>query len=262
MISRLRYYFSLIPVSWWQIKNRAEMLALLFGHNPRKPVLLRFRDGTQFRVRTAMDVWIVIETYLGHTYEQNAFQIQTHWQIIDICAGLGEFSVTAAKKCPSGAVYAYEPFSESFGLLRQNISLNQLGNVSAFPYALAGQAGEVYLKTSSGVPVLYSTAADHDLAGNDDEVVRAMTLDEVFERSEIKKCHLLKMDCEGAEYDIFFHASSPTLQKIERVSLEYHNGITEFTHLDLVSFFENQGFSVVLKPNPVHSHTGLLFACK
>jgi FkbM family methyltransferase len=262
MFSRLRYYFSLIPISLYYIKNRAMMLALLFRLPILKPTLLHFRDGTQFRVRTAMDVWVIIETYLGHTYEQNGFDIQNNWVIIDIGAGLGEFSITAAKKCLHGVVYAYEPFRESFELMQENILLNNVMNTTAYPYAVGGNAGPMHLKTASGVPVLYSTAINDNHVGRHDTTVQGTTLDEIFGTFHLEKCDLIKIDCEGAEYDILFHTSAPTLQKTEIICLEYHNGITKFTHLDLIHFLESHGFLVILKPSPVHCHTGLLFAFK
>jgi FkbM family methyltransferase len=238
------------------------MLALLFKLPISKPALLRLKDGTRFKVRTAMDVWIIIETYLGHSYEQHGFDIQKDWLVIDIGAGLGEFTITAAKKCPDGKVYAYEPFPESFQLLQQNLPLNNLKNIVAYPLAVGGRTETMHLKTASGVPVLYSTAMDDDQAGKDDVFVEATTLDKIFETYEIKTCDLLKMDCEGAEYDILFHTSPSTLQRIKRISLEYHDGVTEYCHMDLVKFFEDHDLSVLVKQNPVHAHTGLLFAWK
>jgi FkbM family methyltransferase len=262
VLSRVRYYLTLIPVSLRTIKNRAAMLALLFGLPMLRPALLRFRDGTQFRVRTAMDVWIIIEIYVGRAYEQDLFEIQNDWLVIDIGAGLGEFSVTAAKKCPDGVVYAYEPFRESFELMRENILLNKAVNVIAYPCGVGGDVGPLRLNTASGVPVSYSTAVNDNDTGRHETIVRGTTLDEIFKALRIEKCDLIKLDCEGAEYDILFHASSPTFQKIKRISLEYHDGVTKFTHPDLVRFLESNGFSVILKPSPVHRHTGLLFASK
>lgn len=260
MFSRIRYYLTLIPVSLYSIKNRAAMLALLFRLPILKPALLRFRDGTQFKVRTAMDVWVIIETYLGHTYEQNGFDIREDWLVIDIGAGLGEFCITAAKKCPNGVVHAYEPFRESFELMQENILLNNVVNTAVYQYAVGGNAGPMHLKTASGVPVLYSTAMDETHTGSRDEIVQGTTLNEILAVHHVDKCDLLKVDCEGAEYDILFHTHPSTLQRIKRICLEYHNGITKFTHYDLVAFLESNGFSVTLKPSPVHLHTGLLFA--
>jgi FkbM family methyltransferase len=262
MFSRLRYYLTLIPNSLHSIKNRAMMLALLFRLPILKPTLLCFRDGTQFRVRTAMDVWVIIETYLGHTYENNGFDIQDNWVIIDIGAGLGEFSITAAKRCPNGIVYAYEPFRESFELMQENILLNNVVNTIAYPYAVGGSVGLMHLKTASGIPVLYSTAINDNHVGRHDATVQGTTLDEIFGTFHIENCDLIKIDCEGAEYDILFQTNPATFQRIRRICLEYHNGITKFTHVDLVRFLESNGFSVVVNPSPVHRHTGLLFAFK
>lgn len=262
MFTRLRYYLSLIPLALFHIQNRVLMLALLFNLPISKPALLHLRDGTQFKVRTAMDVWIIIETYLAHSYEQHGFDIQSNWLVIDIGAGLGEFTIAASKRCPNGKVYAYEPFPESFQLLQQNLSLNHLKNIVANPLAVGGRTETMHLKTASGVPVLYSTAMDDDQAGKEDVFVEATTLDKIFEAFEIKTCDLLKMDCEGAEYDILFHTSPSTLEKMRRVCLEYHNGVTQYSHLDLINFFEDHGFSVIGDPSKVHKHTGLLFASK
>jgi len=262
LFSRLRYYLSLLPISFRCIKNPVLVLALVLGLPIKRPALLHFRDGTHFKVRTAMDVWIIIETYLGHNYEQNSFDIQHDWLIIDIGAGLGEFSITAAKKCLNGVVYAYEPFRESFELMEENILLNSVMNIVVYPYAVGGKVGPMQLKTGSGVPVLYSTAMNDDHVGRHDTIVQATTLDEVFGSFHIENCDLIKIDCEGAEYDILFETNPVTLQKIKRICLEYHNGITKFTHPDLVRFLESNGFSVILHPSPVHRHTGLLFAFK
>jgi FkbM family methyltransferase len=236
------------------------MLALLFKLPVSKPALLRLRDGTQFKVRTAMDVWIIIETYLGRDYEQYGFDIQRNWCVIDIGAGLGEFTIAAAKKCQEGIVYAYEPFPESFELLQQNLRLNRVDNVVAHSRAVGSSTEVMHLNTTSGVPVLYSTAMNNTQTSELDVLVETTTLDKIFETCGIEACDLLKMDCEGAEYDILFHTGVDTFQKMKRICLEYHNGITEYSHLDLIDFLKTYGFSVITNPNPVHKHTGLLFA--
>jgi FkbM family methyltransferase len=71
----------------------------------------------------------------------------------------------------------------------------------------------MHLKTSSGVPVLYSTAIDDNHMGKHDTMVQGTTLDEIFGAFHIEKCDLLKIDCEGAEYDILFHTSAPHCKK-------------------------------------------------
>ena len=49
------------------------------------------------------------------------------------------------------------------------------------------------------------------------------TLEQIYSDGEIEQCDLLKIDCEGAEYEILFGASSELLDRTRRMALEYHN---------------------------------------
>jgi FkbM family methyltransferase len=170
--------------------------------------------------------------------------------------------VAAAKKSPRGTIYAYEPFADSFELLTENIRLNQVGNVSAFPYAVGASVRPMHLNLGTGVPVLHSTVANESDASGPVVSVKGTSLDEVFQVHSIERCDLLKIDCEGAEFDILFNAHPHTLARINRICLEYHNGATPFSHPDLVRFLERGDFNVAVRPSPVHAHTGLLYAIK
>ena len=67
-----------------------------------------------------------------------AWRLQDGWTIIDIGAGLGDFTAYAAQRSPRGRVLAYEPFPESFALLQQNLKLNDTCTMSKYePYAVA-----------------------------------------------------------------------------------------------------------------------------
>ena len=51
-----------------------------------------------------------------------------------------------------------------------------------------------------------------------------MTIPEILDGNGPKRCDLLKMDCEGAEYDILYHCPSEVLTRIDRIALEVHGG--------------------------------------
>ena len=38
----------------------------------------------------------------------------------------------------------------------------------------------------------------------------------------MEKCDFLKLDCEGGEYEILYHASETSLQKIGRIVCEFN----------------------------------------
>ena len=44
----------------------------------------------------------------------------------------------------------------------------------------------------------------------------------IFDDNIIKKCNLLKLDCEGAEYEIIDKLPSTYFKMIEKIIIEYH----------------------------------------
>jgi hypothetical protein len=90
--------------------------------------------------------------------------------------------------------------------------------------------------------------------------VPGVTIESIFQELELQTCDYLKIDCEGAEYDILFNTNKAILSKIRHICLEYHNGVTSFSHVDLVHFFQINGFHVETHPNPAHRYLGFLHA--
>ena len=76
----------------------------------------------------------------------------------------------------------------------------------------------------------------------------------------LEQCDFLKIDCEGCEFATLFNASPETLHSIAHICLEYHNGFTEFSQVDLVDYLQRHEFQVQTTPNPIHSYLGFLHA--
>lgn len=254
VIRRIIYYLSSIPTLLGQIHNWYVCFGLLLN---RKPVVIRLRSGCRFKVRSLMDVWVVKETCLDRDYETHATAIQDGWTCLDIGAGLGDFAVLVAYEHPGCRVYAYEPFPESYTLLEENIVLNDTHNVSAAPIAVGAASGAMTL-FATGAAVQHTTAKVSQQA--EAITVQSLNLDDVFARHSLTTCDFLKMDCEGGEFDILFNASAATLEKVCHISLEYHDGVTQFSHMDLAGYLREKGFHVQTFANSVHSHLGFLYA--
>jgi len=257
-ISQLQYYFSSIPTLLRGFGNWPKLATLLVCSPRTEPIVLRLNNGLVFKVRTFMDAWIIKETCLDEQYEQASTKLTNGWTVIDVGAGLGDFTISVAKRYPQSSVYAYEPFPESFALLRENLKLNNIQNAQAFPYAVGSHKGTLLLRLISKEPVQHTTTPSNQ-EGNLLEV-QSITLEQIFSQFQLTSCHYLKMDCEGAEYDILLNANVEIVQKIQHICLEYHDGTTRFSHTDLVVFFEKCGFQVRLTPNPVHANLGYLYA--
>jgi FkbM family methyltransferase len=261
LVSRVLYYLSSIPTLLLSVKNWPKMMTVFLGLPVTQPVVIELRDGSRFQVRTPMDIWILKEACLDRQYQRASVKVEDGWVVFDVGAGLGDFAISVARACPHSTIYAFEPFPESFALLQENLRLNQTQNVRAFPHAIGAQAGPTALHLISPEAVQHTTVSQSDRPGSDVQV-SSITLDQVFSQFQLARCDYLKMDCEGAEYDILFNTSETTLQKIKHVCLEYHDGVTEFSHRDLVQFFERHGFRVKQTPNPAHRQLGFLHAVK
>ncbi|NDJ76547.1 MAG: FkbM family methyltransferase, partial [Chloroflexi bacterium] len=225
LLSRWRYYLASIPTLFTGIRNWPVMLAVFVGVPLRKPIDIHLRNGCRFRVRSRMDIWVIKETCLDRDYERHGVPLRDGWTVIDIGGWVGDFAICTARAFPGSTVYVFEPFPETFARLQENLALNGVANVRAFPLAITGTAGRVALDPTPGATVLHTTSSAEE---PDPEVqaAEAITLADIFERYNLESCDFLKIDCEGGEYDILFNTDPQTLAKIRHICLEYHEGVT------------------------------------
>jgi FkbM family methyltransferase len=205
-----------------------------------------------------MDLWMIMETYVRSDYEVHGPRIGQNWTIIDIGAAAGDFAILAAQRSPQNKVYAIEPFTESFNLLNSNIRLNKIENVVPVKIAISDKK-EVILKINEnnlGNNGEYGQEKIHTIKSP------AMPLEQLFKKYQINHCHLVKCDCEGAEFEIFNNLDKGVYQKIDHIVMEYHLFDSSFKLQQLITNFEQHGFQIKIYPNPVHKNIGFLWAKK
>ena len=240
------------------------LLAKIFL-NPGEPGVKTVRlrtSGLQFRVRGAMDVWSIKETFLDRFYEKYGFTIQPGWKILDIGAGIGDYTLYAAVMRPDSQVYSFEPYPQSFGLMQENLRLNKISNARAFDQAIGAASGELVLDLTGGEPLQFQSFVTQGIPLEKSLSVSALSLADAFAMLEIESCDLLKLDCEGAEYAILFDTPPSVLELVQRIVMEYHDNVVQYTHTDLTRFLNEQGFKVETFRNPVHSYLGYLRAVR
>jgi len=258
---RLAYYLASIPTLLRGVRNWPAAAAALLSRPPRRPFEVRLRDGSRFTVTTALDVWILKEVCLDREYERGGPVVQPGWTVVDVGAGLGEFCVSVARRHPACRVYAFEPLTESFALLQENVRLNELTNVTLFPRAVGARSGVAVLHAARGAPARSSTTSPDGFRADAATHVASTTLDEIFRELGIRRCDFLKLDCEGAEYEILFGAAADTLARVAHIALEYHDGVTTSSGAELAAFLRTRGFAVRTVPNRAYpDRLGLLYA--
>ncbi|MBI2815516.1 MAG: FkbM family methyltransferase [Acidobacteria bacterium] len=190
------------------------------------------------------------EIWVDRCYAHDALAAGPGDTIIDIGANIGVFSIWAATTNRKAQILAVEPSSRTCQSLKQNVLDNQLSNVTIIQSACGGNRTRavLYCRAAESNRNTLFTSDGYGSSFSALETVEVVTLNHLFERFGISKCRLLKLDCEGAEYQILFAATDAVLQKIERIAMEYHVGFNEHTPDELARFLESHGFRVEILP--------------
>jgi FkbM family methyltransferase len=220
---------------------------LFYLRHQRKPtVMVETRDGARFQVRVnTSDRFVVWEIWKARVYDDARLPIRAGDVVVDIGAHIGAFAVRAARLAHRGQVYAYEASSNNYALLTKNRQLNGLENLHVKNRAVSNRHGMLPFYTVAGNGALGSLVQTMSDSG---EQVQAMPFADIIAEHGIERVDLLKVDVEGAEYDILLNGPDDMLAKVQRVVLEYH----EFRgdkrgHQDLVKLLEARGFHVVVE---------------
>ncbi len=161
--------------------------------------------------------------------------------ILDIGANMGGFSLYAAMKCPNSQVYCFEPEDRNFGILTQNITINSLEKrVLAFQCAVASNSG--YRTMGIGSSPLNSLVMMDEYGVN--RSVRCITLQDIFKQQGLDRVDFIKMNCEGAEYEILMGCTRSDYERMPCISLEYHNLDTGQNGKWLANYLKNQGYQI------------------
>src|ERR687895_28010 len=126
--------------------------------------------------------------------------------VIDIGAHIGRYTIIGAKRVGTkGKVVAIEANPSNFEMLNRNIKLNQLTNIISLNNAVYSKETKIklYLPGEELGHTIYNTVMS-DRAKNEDKFVEvsANTLDYFLQLKEITDVNWIKIDVEGAEFEV------------------------------------------------------------
>lgn len=137
--------------------------------------------------------------------------------VIDIGANIGTFSMLAAKLGASKVV-AVEPVTTTFDTLKHNIEKANAQSVVVPQKAVVldedNKSVQIGLNNNCGHNSLYQASLGAETVSSVSlkSLLNMVDGDDVF----------LKMDCEGAEYDILMHVSPQDMERVSTVAMEVH----------------------------------------
>jgi FkbM family methyltransferase len=204
--------------------------------------------GLQFRVRRlTADEFFVREVLIDRQYNPAGFEINPTDNVLDIGGNVGAFAVGAASQAGRGRVISVEPVQENFSLLVRNVGLNQLKNIIPVRAAVLAQRRPVTVYLSPEGTGSHSVFADVTGSPRGEQQVDGVTLPDLFEQYQLDVCHFLKLDCEGAEYEILYGLPESYFPRIEKLAIEYHarGGEPKRTQSDkLVAHLQAVGYRI------------------
>jgi len=206
--------------------------------------------GKDIRVTTRNDGdWAIAhELFLDHQYQKCDPIIKlTQNPIIDIGGHLGFFSIYASILNPKVPIYVFEPHEGNYQLLKTNLKNNRIKNVTPKMVAVSNETTQKELQVSQ-------EDLNHSLTGaleptGHTQTVQTTTLQRIFEKNRIETCDLIKIDCEGSEFDILYATPPELFSKIKTMFIEYHNWTPGEKSQKLKHFLEKQGYKVTDYPN-------------
>ena len=163
-------------------------------HNAFAPI---FRSGVQLDLVNDIDaVCKMVTLEIKQDYSLDDLNLKPGDVVVDIGAHKGVVSCYLAKRYPGIKVYAYEPLEDNYLALVENIKRNGV-DVEANHFAVTGDGREVTLHYSNG-----NTGGANIYGGGYEPVkhIGSVKFADVLGRFE--KIALLKIDCEGAEYEL------------------------------------------------------------
>ncbi len=169
----------------------------------------------------------------GEPYDFRGIDVLPDEVIIDIGAHVGTVTVYLAKLFPHAKIFAFEPMPSNFECLKKNLTENNIHNVTPvnaavtkdgrnlqFTYRLSlGQSQTPHMSSSE---IHKNKDNTHETVNLD---VNSVSLNEFFKAHNIHSVRLLKIDCEGAEYEVLYNYDH--LKKTSHIRGELHSSAEE-----------------------------------
>lgn len=173
--------------------------------------------------------FVIPEAVKGDEYKTRSVNFKPGDTVIDIGANVGAVSIMLAKKYPFLDIYAYEAHPINYKNLLKNIKTNNVTNIKAFNNAVYSKDGysiDINLNIdNTGASNSFIDPKEYpDLYEKEYAFIKVPTisLDTIIKENNIKHIKFLKMDCEGAEFDIFENSKLIDKTPLENVGIEIH----------------------------------------
>jgi FkbM family methyltransferase len=189
---------------------------------------IKFRIGSDYltaRYGKTADLFVLKETYFDKIYDGD----YDGNFVIDVGGYIGETALFFAQR-GARRVFCVEPSPDNLRLLEQNISQSSFKDkIVIIRAAILDKDGGVEFYMNRQEPLGNHVASYHDFmkyyTRSDLKCeVQAMSFQSLLEYTGLEEVDVVKLDCEGSEYDILLGTPDSVLKRVRKYIIEYHNG--------------------------------------
>lgn len=199
-------------------------------------------------IRSDADDSVFNEIFIEREYKDIESTIKNaETQIIDIGGHIGIFSIYTRTLNPNVPILTFEPENENYKNLKENLKFNHIKNIKTKNLAVSGKQEQTTL-------FLSEDSHNHSLIKKSEktQITQTTTLEKII------KTHtdLIKMDCEGAEFEIIEKTPLKTLRLIKNFYIEYHTKAPK----PIIEKLQKAGFRAKTSPSHYDSSMGIIQA--
>lgn len=203
---------------------------------------------------------VVAEIFKHREYRQAETAIieaKANECILDIGAHLGFFALYTRSLNPQAQIICLEPNKKNFEILKNNLKKNKIQNIVLLNMGLAADSGERQFSVSSDSHNSRMISVKNENIKHC--VCKTISFSDLVAECNIKIISLLKMDIEGAEFEIIENMNKDDFALIKNIIFEYHNSVKN-NHKKLEKILRERGFSVQIFPSKFDKKLGFIFA--
>jgi len=143
--------------------------------------------------------------------------------ILDIGSNIGASIIYFHRQFPDAKIFGFEPHSDTFRILQKNVA--HLPGVMVFNYGLGATHQRIAVRADNVNFGAFNTGGRFKDRGHPSATVECEVrrLDDVLREIGIAQVDLIKIDCEGAEADVFSTLPAEILNHCQWIVGEFHD---------------------------------------
>jgi FkbM family methyltransferase len=211
-------------------QNIANWQEYIFRKGERKKRSLQFTTRPypiHFKVPGSL-YQVFKEIFMEDFYEIDSLvkKLPDNPVIIDVGANAGFFNILLFSKIHKARILAYEPMPSNIAFFKDAIDRNPiLQSIKLYQAAVTGKPKEyieLFTEDTEGNTVVSSVFSNFNQLNNKKVRVEARSLSSIIAGHKLEQVDLLKLDCEGSEYDIIYNTDPSILARVKMMVIEVH----------------------------------------